>query len=117
MNEKTLRALVDAGALKRIRIIGDGALFHVEADMPNGSVPALTTEGHPKNLAVAGCCSQVGPLSGYGYRLHRASQMAAGSKRFEALEMDSEGIIRESEKRLRAMYRAIAQGVPSTELE
>ena len=48
MNEKTLRALVDAGALKRIRIIGDGALFHVEADMPNGSVPALTLKGTPK---------------------------------------------------------------------
>jgi hypothetical protein len=48
LNEKTLRALVDAGALKRIRIIGDGALFHVEADMPNGSVPALTLKGTPK---------------------------------------------------------------------
>ena len=48
MDEKTLRALVDASALKRIRIIGDGALFHVEADMPNGSVPALTLKGTPK---------------------------------------------------------------------
>ena len=48
MDEKTLRALVEAGALKRIRIIGDGALFHVEADMPTGSVPALTLKGTPK---------------------------------------------------------------------
>ena len=48
MDEKTLRALVDAGAVKRIRIIGEGALFHVEADTPNGSVPALTLKGTPK---------------------------------------------------------------------
>ena len=48
MDEKTLRALVDAGALKRIRIIGDGALFYVEADMLNGAVPALTLKGTPK---------------------------------------------------------------------
>jgi hypothetical protein len=48
MDEKTLRALVSAGAVKRVRIIGDGALFHVEADTPNGSVSALTLKGTPK---------------------------------------------------------------------
>jgi hypothetical protein len=48
MDEKTLRALVDVGALKRIRIIADGSLFHVEADTPNGAVPALTLKGTPK---------------------------------------------------------------------
>lgn len=48
MNEKTLRALVDAGAVKRIRIIADGALFHVEADTPNGSVTAFTLKGSVK---------------------------------------------------------------------
>lgn len=48
MNEKTLKALVDAGAVRRIRIIGDGVLFHVEADTPNGSVPAMTLRGRPK---------------------------------------------------------------------
>jgi hypothetical protein len=48
MDEKTLKALVDAGALKRIRIIADGSLFHVEADTPNGAVPALTLKGTPK---------------------------------------------------------------------
>ena len=48
MNEKTLKALVSAGAVKRVRIIGDGALFHVEADTHTGSVPALTLKGTPK---------------------------------------------------------------------
>jgi hypothetical protein len=48
MNEKTLKALVDVGALKCIRIIADGSLFYVEADTPNGAVPALTLKGTPK---------------------------------------------------------------------
>ena len=48
MNEKTLKALLDAGAIKRIRIIGDGAVFHVEADTPNGTLAALTLKGRPK---------------------------------------------------------------------
>ncbi len=48
MNEKTLRALVDAGAVKRVRIVAEGALFHVEADTPNGSVTAFTLKGAVK---------------------------------------------------------------------
>lgn len=48
MNEKTLRALVDAGAVKCIRIVADGAVFHVEADTPNGSVTAFTLKGKVK---------------------------------------------------------------------
>jgi len=48
MNEKTLRALIDAGAVKRVRIIADGALFHVEADTRNGSVTAYTLKGSVK---------------------------------------------------------------------
>ncbi len=48
MNEKTLRALVDAGAVKKIRIIADGARFHVEADTLNGSVTAFTLKGAVK---------------------------------------------------------------------
>ncbi len=45
MDEKTIRALVDAGAVKRIRIIANGTLFHVEAHTPNGSVIAQTHKG------------------------------------------------------------------------
>ncbi len=45
MNEKTLRALVEAGAIKRIRIIADGAHIHVEADTPTGTVTAFTLKG------------------------------------------------------------------------
>jgi len=48
MNEKTLRALVEAGAVKRVHIIAEGAVFHVVADTPNGSVTAFTLKGAVK---------------------------------------------------------------------
>ena len=48
MDEKTLRALVSAGAIKRIHIIGEGALLHVVAESATGAIPALTGKGAPK---------------------------------------------------------------------
>ena len=51
MNEKTLRALVEAGAVKRVRIIANGACFHVEADTPSGSITASTQNGAIKTWA------------------------------------------------------------------
>lgn len=53
MNEKTLRTLVEAGAIKRLRIIADGARFHVEVDLLGGNaatstVIAATARGAPK---------------------------------------------------------------------
>jgi len=49
MDEKTLRALINAGAVKRIHIIAMGAKFHVEADTPNGSITVSTLKGGLKN--------------------------------------------------------------------
>ncbi len=48
MNEKTLRALIDAGAVKRVRIIADGSRFHVEVDTPNATIVAATLKGAAK---------------------------------------------------------------------
>lgn len=48
MNEKTLRALVDAGAIKRVRIIATGARFHVEADTATTTHLAQTAKGQPR---------------------------------------------------------------------
>jgi len=45
MNEKVLRALVEAGAVKRIRITADGALFYVEAATASGTMTAQTLKG------------------------------------------------------------------------
>ncbi len=48
MNEKTIKALVEAGAVKRIHIVADGSRFHVEAATPNGAITACTLKGTPK---------------------------------------------------------------------
>lgn len=48
MDEKTLRALITAGAVKKIHIIGNGARFHVEASTPNGPLTAETRRGKVK---------------------------------------------------------------------
>lgn len=48
MNEKTLRALVEAGAVKRVRIVADGAQLHVEADTVTGTSIASTVKGAVK---------------------------------------------------------------------
>lgn len=45
MDEKTLKTMVAAGAVKRIDIIGRGARFHVEARTPNGPLTAETRKG------------------------------------------------------------------------
>ncbi|MCH8336464.1 MAG: hypothetical protein IIC61_11310, partial [Proteobacteria bacterium] len=48
MDEKMMRAMVAAGAIKKINIIGNGARFHIEANTPNGSVTAETHKGKIK---------------------------------------------------------------------
>jgi hypothetical protein len=48
MNEKTFRALVEAGAIKRVRVVADGARFHIEADTPTATHVLQTTQGKPR---------------------------------------------------------------------
>ncbi len=48
MDERMLRAMVAAGAIKNIDIIASGARFHVEASTPNGSFTAETLKGKVK---------------------------------------------------------------------
>ncbi|NNC76511.1 MAG: hypothetical protein HKN77_01030 [Woeseiaceae bacterium] len=48
MDEKTLKALVAAGAVRKVNIIATGARFHVEASTPNGAVTAETRKGKIK---------------------------------------------------------------------
>ncbi len=45
MDERLLKAMVAAGAVKNINIIANGARFHVEAKTPNGPVTAETRQG------------------------------------------------------------------------
>ncbi|MDN5874690.1 MAG: hypothetical protein L0H29_09965 [Sinobacteraceae bacterium] len=48
MNERTLRALVEADAIKRVRIVAESSRFHVEADTATGTLVAATLKGAPK---------------------------------------------------------------------
>lgn len=48
MDEKMLKAMVAAGAIKKINIIASGARFHVEANTPNGAFTAETQKGKVK---------------------------------------------------------------------
>ncbi len=45
MDERLLRAMVSAGAVKNIDIVANGARFHVEAKTPNGPITAETRAG------------------------------------------------------------------------
>ena len=45
MDERLLKAMVAAGAIKNVNIIACGARFHVEATTPNGPITAETRQG------------------------------------------------------------------------
>ena len=66
MNEKTLRALVEAGAVKKIRITADGSVFHVEADTPNDTVTATTARAFKTWSTPDTCAKWVRGLGGGG---------------------------------------------------
>lgn len=45
MNEKTIRALVEAGAVKKVHIIASGAAIHVDIVTQNDVITATTLKG------------------------------------------------------------------------
>ena len=45
INEKALRTLIDAAAVKRARVVANGAVFHVEIDAPGRSFIIETGKG------------------------------------------------------------------------
>jgi hypothetical protein len=48
VNEKTFRTLIEAGAVKKVSIVAQGARFHVEVGTPNGTLTAHTLRGDVK---------------------------------------------------------------------
>ena len=48
MDGKTLKALIEAGAIRRVRVIGDGSIFRVEADTQTGPIIINTLAGKLK---------------------------------------------------------------------
>jgi hypothetical protein len=51
VNERTIRALVEAGAVKKVLMIADGATIHVDVFTQNGAVTATTSKGQIKTWA------------------------------------------------------------------
>ena len=51
MNEKTIRALVEAGAVKNVLVIADGGVVHVDIVTQNGPITATTNRGTIKTWA------------------------------------------------------------------
>ncbi len=51
MIEKTIRALVEAGAVRKVVIIADGALIHADIITQNGAITATTGKGAIKTWA------------------------------------------------------------------
>ena len=51
MDRKTLRALIDAGAIRRARLIGEGPQFRLEVDTQQGSQIINTTGGKLRTWA------------------------------------------------------------------
>ena len=52
MDEKTLRTMIEAGSVKQLHIIADGALFHVNViTAKKGSITATTAKGSIKTWA------------------------------------------------------------------
>ena len=58
MNEKTLRAMIEAGAIRKVRIIADGSLFHVEVDTSVTTVTATTLAGSIKTWSTLDTCAK-----------------------------------------------------------
>lgn len=52
MDEKSLRSLIEHGSVKQLRIIADGALFHVDVvTTKKGQITAMTSKGTVKTWA------------------------------------------------------------------
>lgn len=58
MNEKTLKALLDANAVKRLRIIAQGSSFHVEVDTGGGAKVLLTGRGDVRSWRSLEACAR-----------------------------------------------------------
>lgn len=58
MNEQTVRTLVQAGAVRKVHIIGVGARLHVEIETPAGTTAATTTRGGIKTWSTVDTCAR-----------------------------------------------------------
>lgn len=58
MNEKMLRILIEEGAVRKVCIVAEGSLFHVEAATSNNTVSATTLTGAIKTWRTLDTCAK-----------------------------------------------------------
>lgn len=98
MNEKTLRALVEAGAVKRVRIVANGNRFHVEAVTSTATVIAATGKGTPKTWGTLDASAKWVRALGIGTAQLDVSRWRPGQRGFDF--MSTQGINAKEAKKL-----------------
>jgi len=78
-----MKAMVAAGAIKRISIIGNGARFHVEANTPNGSITAETRKGKVKTWVTLDAAAKWVRSIGIGSASINLSHWQPGQRGFQ----------------------------------
>ncbi len=86
MDERMIRAMVAAGAIRKINIIASGARFHIEARTPNGAITAETTKGKVRTWVTLDAAAKWVRALGIGGRAHQPDALAAWSARVVNLE-------------------------------
>lgn len=81
VNEKTIRALVEAGAIKKVYIIADGATVHVDVVTQSGAITATTNKGSIKTWASLDSSAKWIRNLGVGSAVLEISRWLPGQKR------------------------------------
>ena len=83
MNDKTIRALVEAGAVKSISLVADGATIHADIITLNGVVTATTNKGRIKTWATLDASAKWDKGLGVGKAQLEISRWHPGQKRMQ----------------------------------
>lgn len=80
MDEKTLRALVDAGGVKKVRVVALGGRFHIELVTHKGEVTASTIRGGVKTWTSLDSAVRWVRGFGFGTMMVDVSKWQSGQK-------------------------------------
>ncbi len=80
MDEKTMRAMVAAGAIRKINIVGNGARFYIEAHTPTGSITAETGKGKVKTWVTLDAAARWVRSIGVGSAIVKLARWQPGQK-------------------------------------
>jgi hypothetical protein len=80
VNEKTIRALVEAGAVKKILLIADGATVHVDIVTQAGATTATTNKGGIKTWMTIDSAAKWIKRLGIGHAKLEISRWLPGQK-------------------------------------